>query len=83
MGMPYWRPTDEVFLAVAGRGVDGAGALFERDVIGQDAERIAIEERMAENGVLERRAGESGEDLGFVPAALFGGDLCSRSAATM
>jgi hypothetical protein len=29
---------DVVLLAVAGGGVDGAGALFEGDVIGEDAE---------------------------------------------
>ena len=49
---------DVVFLAVAGSGVDGAGALFERDVIGQDAERIALEEGVAEDGVLEAAPGK-------------------------
>ncbi len=44
---------DVVFLAVAGRGVHGAGALFERDVIGQDAGGIALEERMAEDGAFQ------------------------------
>jgi hypothetical protein len=29
---------DVVFLAVAGRGMNGAGALFEGDVIGENAE---------------------------------------------
>ena len=47
-----------VFVAVAGRGVDGAGALLERDVVGQNAERIALQERMAEDRAFERRAGE-------------------------
>ena len=47
-----------VFLPVPGGRVDGAGALFEGHVIGQDAERIALQERMAEDGVLHRRAGE-------------------------
>ena len=50
--MPYCRPIGVVFLAVAGGGVDRAGALLERDVIGQDAERIAFQERVAEDGVL-------------------------------
>ena len=36
---------DVIFLAVSGSGVDRAGALLERDVIGQDAERIALQER--------------------------------------
>ena len=55
---------DVVFLSVAGGGVDGAGALFERDVIGEDAEGIAIEERMAEDGVLRgRRRGIAPTDL--------------------
>ena len=51
-----------VFLAVAGRGVDGAGALLQRDVIGQDAERIAFEERMAEDGAFQLRAFERRDD---------------------
>ncbi len=50
---------DVVLLAVAGGGVDRAGALLEGDVIGEDAERIAIEEGMAEDGVLDGGAGES------------------------
>ena len=33
---------DVVFLAVAGGGVDCAGALLQRDVVGKDAERIAV-----------------------------------------
>ena len=36
---------DVIFLAVSGRGVDRAGALLQRDVIAQDAERIALDER--------------------------------------
>ena len=53
-------PADHVvFLAVAGRGVDRAGALLERDVIGQDAERIALQKRMAEDGAFEARAREA------------------------
>ena len=44
---------------MAGSGVDRAGALFERDVIGQDAERIALEERMAEDGAFQLRARET------------------------
>ena len=46
---------------MAGRGVDRAGALFERDVIAEDAERIAIEKRMAEDGAFELRAGKRGD----------------------
>ena len=45
--MPYCWPDDVVFLTVAGSRVHRAGALFERDVIAQDAERIAFEERDA------------------------------------
>ena len=67
---------DVIFLAVAGGGVDGAGALLEGDVIGEDAERIAIEEGMAEDGVLElRRRGSVASDLVVGPAAFFGGDF--------
>ena len=65
-----------VFLAVAGRGVDGAGALFERDVIGEDAERIAIEKGMAEDGAFELRAREIARRLRCsAQPQLFGGDL--------
>ena len=67
--MPYLRADDVVLLAVAGRGVDGAGALLQRDVVGQNAERIALEERMAEDGAFQLRALESREHLGIVPAA--------------
>jgi hypothetical protein len=52
-------PADDViFLAVSGRGVDRAGALFERDVIGQDAERIALQKRMAEDRAFELAPGK-------------------------
>ena len=74
--MPYCWPTDVIFLAVAGRGVDGAGALFERDVIGEDAEGIALEERMAEDGVLRAaRPGRRRALREVAPAAFFGGDV--------
>src|SRR5690606_4259950 len=38
----------EVFVSMPGSRVDGAGALFERDVLGQDALRIPLEKRMPE-----------------------------------
>ena len=66
---------DVVLLAVSGRGVDCAGALLERDVIGEDAERIAIEKGMTEDGAFEARAGEAGEHFVIGPAAFFGGDV--------
>ena len=69
--MPYWLPDDVIFLAVAGRGVDGAGALFERDVIGQDAERIALEKRMAEDRAFETRTGEARQHFGIRPSRTF------------
>ncbi len=81
--MPYWLADDVVFLAVAGRGVDGAGALFEGDVVGQDAERIALQEGMAEDGAFEACAGESGEDLVIRPSRTFRAVTSSSSAATM
>ena len=57
--MPYLLADDVVFLAVAGRGVDRAGALLQRDVVGQDAERIALEKRMAEDRAFQLRACET------------------------
>ena len=54
---------DIVFLAMAGSGVDGAGSLLQRDVIGDHAERSAIDERMPENGLVEFVAVEAREDL--------------------
>ena len=49
--------------AVAGRGVDRAGAGFERDVVAEHAERIARVERMAEDEPLHLLALERGEQL--------------------
>ena len=73
---------DVIFLAVAGRGVDRAGALFERHVVGQDAERIAFEERMAEDRAFQPCAGKARRALRLCPAALRGG-ASSSSAATI
>ena len=58
----------EIFLAVSGRGVDRAGALLERHVIGQNPERIAIEKRMAEDRAFELRARKSRDHLGLDPS---------------
>ncbi len=44
---------DEVFLAVARRGVHGAGAAFERHVLTEDHGHDAIVERMTQLQVLE------------------------------
>ena len=66
---------DVVFLAVSGGGVDRAGALFQRDVIGQDAERIAFQKRMMEDRAFETRSGETRQYFIVGPAALFGGDF--------
>ncbi len=62
---------DEIFLAMAGCGVDGAGALFESDVIAVEAEGIAIEKWMAEDNAIEFGAGEAREDFLF-PTESFG-----------
>ena len=56
---------DEIFLAVAGRGMDCAGALFESDVIADEAERIAIEKGMAEDDAIELGDREAREDFRF------------------
>ncbi len=47
---------DEVFLAVARRGVHGAGAAFERHVLTEDYGHDAIVEGMTQSQVLERHA---------------------------
>ena len=73
---------DEVFLAMAGRRVDRAGALLERDVIAQDAERIAVEKRMAEDCALRACARESRDDCVSIPAERFR-YLRSKPSATM
>jgi hypothetical protein len=52
----------EVVGAVGGRGVDGAGSLIGGDVVGEDAEDGAIEERMLEGCAFETRAFEGGDD---------------------
>ena len=56
VGLDAVLPADDVvFLAVPGSGVDRAGALLERDVIAENADRIAFQERMAEDGALQPR----------------------------
>ncbi len=50
--------------AVAGRGVDGAGAGIERHVVAEHAERIAFVERMTEHQPLHRLAVERREQAG-------------------
>ncbi len=43
---------DVIFVAMAGRRMDRAGALLERDVIAQNAERRAVQKRMLEHARL-------------------------------
>ena len=81
--MPYLRADDVVFLAVAGSGVDRAGALLQRDVIGQDAERVPLEERMPEDRAFQLRALERREHLRIHPSPTLSAVACSRSRATM
>ena len=83
VGLDAVLPADDVvFLAVAGGGVDGAGALFERDVVGQDAEGIAFQKGMAEDGVLRARAGKRARTSESAQPH-FSAVTLSRSAATM
>ncbi len=63
-----------VVVAVARGGVDGARAVLEGDVLGQDEERVAVGERVAGLEALELGAGERGQDLGRRPAELLGDD---------
>ena len=81
--MPYWRPIDVVLLAVAGSGVDGAGALLQRHVIGQNAQRIALEKRMAEDRAFEPRALETWRARCTHVQPHASAVACSRSRATM
>ena len=53
---PVLLADDEVFLAVARRGVHGAGAAFEGHVLAEDHGHDAIVERMPQAQVLERCA---------------------------
>ena len=69
---------DVIFLAVARGGVDGAGALLERDVVGHHAERRAVDERVTVGGAVELIAVEAGDDSRIgrpacTPAALLRG----------
>ena len=50
----------EVVRAMTGRGVHRAGALLERDVVGQHGDRVAVVQRMAELEALEQLALSSG-----------------------
>src|SRR5207248_316397 len=63
---------DVIFLPMAGGRVDSAGTLLEGDVIGENAERIAIEEWVTEDGVLDGGSGELGDNLEILPAAFLG-----------
>ena len=54
---------DEVFLAMRGRGVHGAGARLERHVIADDHRHVFRQERMLELQVLERVARELRQHL--------------------
>ena len=74
---------DVIFLAVAGSGVDGAGALFERDVIAEDAERNRARGRGGGRRRARARAVEARRGLWVRPSAHFAAVASSRSAATM
>ncbi len=43
--------------------MDGSGALVGGDVVGRDAEDVAVEEGVPEGGAFERAAGEAGDDV--------------------
>ena len=77
--MPYRWPADVILLAVAGRGVDRAGALVEGHVVGQHAHGVALQERVAEDGALELRACDARHDLGVRSSRTSRAVLASRS----
>ncbi len=53
---------EEVVAAVAGRGVYDAGALFQRDVVGQHDGGFALQERMLRDRAFELLAGGGVDD---------------------
>ena len=61
---------DEIFLAVSRSSVYRAGALFKRDVIAEDAERLPLHKRMLKHGAFKLGAGEARKH-GFLPTQLF------------
>ena len=75
-------PDGVVLLSVAGRGVHRAGALLEGHVVGQDAERIALQQRMAEDRAFDARALERGDASGTRCQPSFSAVTLTRSAAT-
>ena len=73
----------EVVGAVRGRGVDGAGALVGRDVVGEDAEDLAVEKGVLEGDAVELGAFEACDLLcasGRLQACLV---ASARASATM
>ena len=62
-GQPVLLADREVFLAVAGRGVHGAGAAVERDVLAEDDRHDAVVERVLQLQAFERRALDARELL--------------------
>ena len=63
------KDKDVVFHAVTRRNMDTAGSLIKRHVVGQNADRIALYERMPEYGALKQVARKGGDDFGIGPAA--------------
>ena len=68
----------EVVRAVPGRGVDGAGALFQRDVVGQHDNRLAVVQRMPEAHAFEQAPLEPGQRGAERPAHRLAHLLCKR-----
>ncbi len=62
---------DEIFRAVGGGSVDNARARVHGDVVGQHAEHIAIEKRMAKIDPLQFAPGEASDLLRPRKVALF------------
>ena len=58
-----------VLVAVAGRGVDAAGAGVERDVLAQDDDALPVDERVRRGHELELRALQLGQDFEALHAA--------------
>ena len=67
---------------MSGRGVHCAGSLLQRNVVSEDAGRIALDEGMPEDGAFQARAGQRGDDFGLRPVHRFrrGFDQIGRDA---
>ena len=82
-GQPVLDADFEILLTVAGSGVDRAGALLQRDVIAENAERIAIQKRMPEDRAFELRPWKARRSPSESSQPSFSAVTFSSSSATI